>query len=173
MRRASSLSGKLQILVFFLAALLVVTADQLSKIWVRTHLEVGQSIPEHGLLRLTHVRNTGAAFGLFQDQSFLLTIVALVGIAAILLCALLLYRRFPLPNNTLGRVLLGLVLGGTIGNLIDRLRFGYITDFIDFGIWPVFNAADSAIVVGAIIFACSLLVLARADRHETMRTGKV
>jgi len=151
--------------VFFLTGLLIVTADQLSKLWIRSNLLVGQSLPEAGFFRLTHVHNTGAAFGLFQGQSFPLTIVALVGIAVLLLYALFIYRRFPFLDNVLGKSALGLVLGGTVGNLIDRLRFGYVIDFIGVGIWPAFNIADSAIVVGVIIFAYSLLPLARAEKQ--------
>ena len=152
-------------MVFFLTGLLIVTADQLSKLWIRSNLLVGQSLPEAGFFRLTHVHNTGAAFGLFQDQTFALTIVALVGIVILLVYALFIYHRFPFLNNGLGISALGLVLGGTVGNLIDRLRFGYVIDFIDVGIWPAFNIADSAIVVGVIILAYSLLPLARAEKH--------
>ncbi len=166
MRKASSLPGKGRIVVFFITALLVVAADQLSKIWVRSHLAVGQSLPETGWLRLTHVHNTGAAFGLFPGQSFPLTVVGLLGVAVLLLFSLIIYRRFPFLDNTLSQVALGLVLGGTIGNLIDRFRFGYITDFVDVGFWPAFNVADSAITVGVIIFACSLLFLARTGKDE-------
>ena len=152
-------------MVFFCVALLTVVADQLSKIWIRYNLFVGQALPEEGFLRLTHVRNTGASFGLFQDQSFALTIVAIGGIAFILAYALIFHHRFFPLHNLLGKSALGLVLGGTIGNLIDRLHFGYITDFIDIGIWPAFNIADSAIVVGVIIFAYSLRPLARAGKQ--------
>ncbi len=166
MRKASSLSGKWRIVFFFLTALLTVTGDQFSKIWIRSHLAVGQSLPETGWLRLTHVRNSGAAFGLFQGQSFLLTVIALVGVAVLLVYALAVYHRFPFLDNTLTKLTLGLVLGGTVGNLIDRLRFGYVTDFIDFRIWPAFNVADSAIVVGVAIFAYSLLPLARAGKRQ-------
>ena len=84
MRKASNLPAKWRIVVFFLVALLVLAADQLSKIWVRSHIAVGQSLPEIGWLRLTHIRNTGAAFGLFQEQSFPLTVVGLLGIAFLL-----------------------------------------------------------------------------------------
>ena len=152
-------------MVFFLTALLVVVADQLSKMWIRSNLVVGQSLLEVGFFRISRIHNTGAAFGLFRDQSFTLTIVALVGIVVLLLYALLIYRRFPILDNRLGKSVLGLVLGGTVGNLIDRLRFGYVTDFIDVGIWPAFNIADSAIVVGVIILAYSLLPLARAEKR--------
>jgi len=143
--------------VFSLTALLVAAADQLSKIWIRSNLDVAQSLPEIGLFRITRIHNTGAAFGLFQDQSFSLTIVAFIGIVVILFFALSVSRRFPLLDTKLVKPALGLVLGGTIGNLVDRLRFGYVTDFIDIGIWPTFNIADSAVTVGVILFICSLL----------------
>jgi 23S rRNA pseudouridine1911/1915/1917 synthase len=133
--------------ILFLIAFLVVATDQLSKIWIRSNLLVGQSLPKAGFFRLTHVQNTGAAFGLFYGQSLPLTIVGLVGIVILLLYVFFLRQRFPLLDNRLINSALGLVLGGTIGNLIDRLRFGYITDFIDIGIWPTFNIADSAITV--------------------------
>jgi signal peptidase II len=166
MQKASELrSGWQWNTLFFLIALLVVAADQLSKIWIRSSLPVGQSIFEAGFFRITHVHNTGAAFGLFQGQSFLLTIVALLGITGLLVYALVIYRRFPLSGNMLGRPVLGLVLGGAVGNLIDRLRFGYVTDFIDVGLWPAFNIADSAITIGVILLAYSLLRLTRAEKH--------
>jgi len=145
---------------FFLIALLVVALDQLTKIWIRSNLAIGQSLPETGFFRLTYVHNTGAAFGLFQDQSVPLTIVASIGVVVLLVYALFIYRRFPRLDSRLGKPALGLILGGTVGNLVDRLRFGYVTDFIDIGIWPAFNLADSAVVVGAIIFAYSLRSLA-------------
>ena len=146
--------------VFFLTALLVVATDQLSKIWIRSHPEE-QLIFKAGFFQIVHTQNTGAAFGLFQDQSFPLTVFAFVGIAAILLFTLFFYHRFPLSDSKLGKPALGLILGGTIGNLIDRLHLGYVTDFIGIGIWPSFNIADSAITVSAIWFAYSLLFSAR------------
>jgi len=166
MQKASELRSRWwQNMLFFLIALLVVVADQLSKIWIRSNLLVGQSLFEAGFFRITHVHNTGAAFGLFQGQSFLLTIVASVGITVLLVYALVIYRRFPLLDNRLGRPVLGLVLGGAVGNLIDRLRFGYVTDFIGVGLWPAFNIADSAITIGVVLLTYSLLRLARAEKH--------
>jgi len=150
----------------FLAALLVVAVDQLSKIWVRSYPE-GQLIYKVGFFQLTPVHNTGAAFGLFQGQSLALTIVAVVGIVAILFYALFAYRYFTFVDSMLNRVALGLILGGTVGNLVDRLRFGYVTDFIDVGIWPAFNIADSAVVIGVIIFAYSVLRSTRTEKHKT------
>ena len=166
MRKANCLQAKWRNVVFFLIALLIVITDQLSKLWIRTNLAVGQSVPEAGFLRLTHISNTGAAFGLFPDQVFPLIIVSFIGTTVLLLYAFLFYRRFPLLNNWLAWAGLGLILGGTVSNLIDRLRLGYVTDFIDFGFWPAFNIADSAITVGVILFAYSLIRSFRAERHH-------
>ncbi|MFC2002335.1 signal peptidase II [Chloroflexota bacterium] len=152
-------------MVFPLTALLIAAADQLTKIWIRSSLALGQSIPDTGFFQLTYIHNTGAVFGLFRDQSFLLTIVASVGVVFLLLYAFFIHRQFPFLNSMLGKLALGLILGGTVGNLIDRLRFGYVTDFISVGIWPVFNIADSAVTVGAIVVAYSLLRLVRAEKH--------
>ena len=163
MQKANCLPAKWRNVVFFLTALLIVVADQFSKGWIRSYTEE-QAIFDAGFFRIIHSQNTGAAFGLFQGQNLPLTIIGLVGVAILLLYAVLLYRRFS-PLGRLAWVGLGLVLGGTVGNLIDRLRLGYVTDFIDFGFWPAFNLADSAIVVGVIIFAYSLLSLARAEKH--------
>lgn len=160
MQKTGSPLGKWRNVVFFLAAVLVVAADQPSKIWVRSNIVLGESLLEWGPFRLTHIQNSGAAFGLFQNQSFTLTIVAFVGIIVLLLFALVYSSRFSVSDSKLTKPALGLILGGTIGNLIDRLHRGYVTDFIDIGFWPAFNIADSAITVGVILFAYSLLFLA-------------
>ncbi len=111
------------------------------------------------LVTLTLVRNTGAAFGLLSGQSSLLTVVA-VGVMAMIL---LLFRQLPYQRRLI-QLSLGLQLGGAVGNLIDRLRVGHVIDFIDFHFWPVFNVADSAIVIGVIILAYYLLFL--ADKEQ-------
>ncbi len=165
MQKANPDSGNWRNVVFFATALLVIAADQLSKIWIRSYAE-GQSIFEAGFFRITHIHNTGGVFGLFQDQSFFLAIVAFIGITFILLFAFLFYRYFPYLDSRFGKPALGLILGGTVGNLIDRLRLGYVTDFIDISIWPSFNVADSAITVGTIILAYSLLFLSRTKKTD-------
>ncbi len=164
MQKAESLQGKWRNVAFLLTALLIVAADQFSKVWIRSYPEE-QLISEAGFFRIIHTHNTGAAFGLFQGHSFALSIVASVGIAVILLYALFIYRRFPILENRLGMLALGLILGGAVGNLIDRLNLGYVTDFIDIGVWPTFNIADSAVTVGVIILAYLLLPLARAGKR--------
>jgi len=158
MRKASNPQGMWWQVVFFLTALLVVVADQLTKLWIVSSLDVGQSLFEAGIFQIVRIQNTGSSFGLFQDRSFVLTIVAIVGIALLLFYALFAYRRYPILDSRLGIIALGLILGGIIGNLIDRVRLGGVTDFISVGWWPAFNIADSALVVGAIIFAYSLLL---------------
>jgi len=169
MQKANHLQGKWwQNAVFLFTALSIVAADQLSKVWIRSNLAIGESLFEVGFFRIIRVPpNTGAAFGLFQDQSFALTIVAIIGIALLLVYAFILHRHFPLLNKSLIKLTLGLILGGTAGNLIDRLNpnLGGVTDFISIGIWPAFNVADSGIVVGTIIFVYSFLSSARTEKH--------
>jgi len=146
-------------LTFSLVALLVVALDQVSKFFIRANMTPGQSMPEEGFFRITYGTNPGGVFGLFENQAFLITLTAIVGIAAILI-----YARYPLFNRMLIRIALGLILGGAVGNLIDRLRFGEVVDFIDVGAWPVFNLADSAIVVGVVIIIFYFLLMARRER---------
>ncbi|MFH1775276.1 MAG: signal peptidase II [Chloroflexota bacterium] len=154
MPRANSPRNKRWRAAFFATALLIIACDQLSKLWIRTNLAFGQSLPpEGGFFRLEYTHNSGAAFGLFQGQSLPLTILALISAIFLLSYAPFIYRRLPVVDNRLGSLALGLVLGGTVGNLIDRLHLGYVTDFIGIGIWPTFNIADSSIVVSAIILA--------------------
>lgn len=157
--------GKRRNAAFLLTALLIVAADQLSKTWIGSNLVRGESLPATGFFRLTHVHNSGAAFGLFPGQSFALIIVALVSIIGLLLFVFLFSRRFPFFEDRLVRLAFGLILGGTVGNLIDRLRLGYVTDFVDIGIWPAFNVADSAVVIGVILVAYSLLFSASAKEY--------
>ena len=167
MQKVNSLQGKWRnVAFFFTTSLLLMAADQLSKFWIRSNLAIGESVFEVGFFRLVHVYNTGAAFGLFQGQSFLLTIIALVSVIALLLYAFFFHHKFPFLGSRLGKLALGLVLGGAVGNLIDRIYLGHVTDFIDFDFWPAFNIADSAIVVGVIILAYSLIGLATAGKSS-------
>lgn len=133
----------------FIIAALVVTADQASKFFITSMMEVGQSIPLiNNLLHLTYVRNPGAAFGILPYQTLLFIIITIVVIVAIIY-----YYRLIARNHRLLRFALALQLGGALGNLIDRVRTGYVIDFFDFKIWPfIFNVADSAIVIGILLF---------------------
>ena len=143
--------------------MLVITADQASKLWIRSYSE-GETIFQAGVFRILHVTNTGAAFGLFQDHSFALTITAFAGIILILALAVFSSRRLAFLDTTPDKIALGLILGGTIGNLTDRLRFGHVTDFISVSVWPTFNVADSAVSTGVILFAYLFLVSYRGRK---------
>lgn len=149
--------------VFVISALSVIIIDQVSKHFISTGLTLGQKIPEEGFFQITRCNNTGGVFGVFADQAFLITIIAVVGIIAILV-----YSRYPAFNGVLVRISLGLILGGAIGNLIDRIRFGWVTDFIDIGGWPVFNLGDSAIVIGVILILYHFIF--RARKIEAQKT---
>jgi signal peptidase II len=155
--------------LFLIFAAFVVALDQISKLWVSSHFELYETIPLIGPLSLTNVRNTGSAFGLFANQTFLLILVAIVGLVTILLF----YRYFS-KSNILGISALGLVFGGAVGNLIDRIRLGYVTDFIDVRLWrdfhwPAFNVADSAITVGTIMLVIFIFLAFRKGDGSSSR----
>jgi signal peptidase II len=167
MQRVSSLWGKWwRIVVFFLVVLAVASGDQLSKAWIRSNLAVGQSLPKGLFLHFTHVQNTGAAFGIFQDHTSALTLVSFIGAAVILFYTFYIRRRYAFLNNGVSMAALGVVLGGTVGNLIDRLSLGYVTDFIQVGTFPAFNLADASITSGTSVFAGFLIYLLIRERHE-------
>lgn len=141
--------------LILLTALLVLAADQASKAAIRQYLtEAGtSSVPLlGGLVRLSYVENRGAAFGLFQNQTLFFTVVGILVVGGILVG-----QRFLPAHKTLLAICLGMMLGGASGNLLDRMRNGYVFDFVDLTWWPVFNVADSAIVVGVFILAYHLL----------------
>lgn len=157
--------------LFLLIAAFVAAMDQATKLWIRSHLPLGESLPEVGFVRLTHVQNTGSAFGLFANQAFLLTLIAIVGLVLILV-----FYRYLSEYGVLGMSALGLVFGGAVGNLIDRLRLGYVTDFVDVRLWhgyhwPTFNVADSAITVGTIALACFVFWALRKENGHFSGAG--
>ena len=146
--------------MLFIIAGLVLVVDQVSKALIRYALPIGESVPLiPGIVSLTHVRNPGAAFGIFPHQRSIFLIVSI----AVILSIIYYYKRLEKVDRPI-TVGLGLVLGGAIGNLIDRAFFIRVTDFIDFGFWPVFNIADSAIVVGVIVLSLILLSSVRQER---------
>ena len=131
----------------------IVLIDRLTKIFFSKLLGVGESLPviPH-VLHMTLVHNTGIAFGFFKDQGIVFIIIPVIAIV------LLIYNiyYFKSNNEQLTRLYVfafSLILAGAIGNLIDRITCGYVIDFIDFRIWPVFNIADSAITIGACVIA--------------------
>jgi signal peptidase II len=164
MQKADSLLGSWRGAVLFCVTSLVVAADQITKAWVRSYPE-GHVIYQLGFFRLVHVQNTGSSFGMFQGQSDILTVVTGVGIVVLVVLALFLRRSYPFLARMPNMIAFSLMIGGTAGNLIDRVRLGNIADFLDVGIWPAFNVADSAIVVGAIIVSYSLIRLSIAEKR--------
>jgi len=141
--------------IFLFVAAAVVLIDQLSKAWLVGLLGPGQRQPVVGdLIRIVHGQNDGAIFGLFRDQALLFGIVS-VGVIG-----LIVWYHGASGRNTLLSIALGLLLGGAIGNMIDRFRLGYVTDWIDVGIGDLrfytFNVADSAVSIAVLL----LLLLA-------------
>jgi signal peptidase II len=154
-------------IIFLAIAFFAVAADQLSKHWIQSNFVPGQSLPETGLFRLTYAQNTGAAFSIFLGNNDLLIIAHFIGIILLLIYIFIIYRHFPSLNTRINKVAVGLILGGTIGNLIDRISLHYVRDFIDVGPWPIFNIADSSTVVGVIIFAVSILFFNRYKEQNS------
>lgn len=162
--------------LLFLVMGLVILVDHLSKRFIEGWLPLDHSwMPWTWLapyFQISHVTNTGAAFGLFPSGSMLFAVVAII------VSAVIIVYNFRLPGNQVWfRVALGLQLGGAIGNLIDRFRLGHVTDFLDFGPWPVFNLADLSIVLGVILLAYLMISESwreqkRASASEASGAGK-
>lgn len=148
---------KLRDLILPVVALIILMADQVSKAWVIDHIPLNTTLdviaPLREIFVLTHITNSGAAFGLFPQLSIVFTFVAL----AVSVVIVFYYRSIP-AGQWLVRLSLGLQLGGAIGNLIDRLRFGgSVVDMFYVRFWPVFNIADSAIVCGVVLLMWHLI----------------
>lgn len=141
-------------------AVFIFLADQFSKYLVRESLLLYESFPREGFLRITHTFNTGSIFGLFQGQNTPLILVSFIGVAVLIL----LYRTQRYPTGLL-RLSLGLQLGGAFGNLVDRVRLGHVTDWVDVGPWPIFNVADASIVSGLILLAWLFIMAERSSRE--------
>ena len=133
-------------LLIAIIALSVLVLDQLTKLLVAGNMQLGGSIPLiKNIFHLTYIQNTGAAFGVLKGFNIFLIILSIAVLAAIF-C----YYKKIAEKDRLVHVLVALILGGIIGNLIDRIRLGYVIDFLDFRIWPAFNVADSCITIAVI-----------------------
>lgn len=148
------------LVMIFIIVLATLSLDQLTKFLITKNLFQNQSIPIiKGIFHITLVHNRGAAFGILKNQIPLFIITSLFAI-------ILIY--FNLKKNRQSKsysIALSLILAGALGNLIDRLFFGYVIDFLDFRIWPVFNVADSAITIGAILLGWSILFKKNVSRN--------
>jgi signal peptidase II len=149
-------------------AILAILVDQLSKILVESRMRLGQSISVMGdFFRLTLIKNAGGAFGIFLGGGWFYLLASAVAVVMIFFYLRRLSKQLFLP-----RISLAMILGGALGNLIDRLRCGVVTDFLDFGIgdvrWPVFNMADAFVTVGVLLFLFSMFPSKRGDPdHRT------
>jgi signal peptidase II len=160
-----------QMVVVLLVAFFIILLDQASKYYISATIPYNTSwMPLEWLapfFQITHIGNTGIAFGLFSGGGMIFALIAIAVTGAII------YIAYTLPPGHMAmRITLGVILGGAIGNLIDRLRQGYVTDFLDFGPWPVFNVADMAVVFGAIVLALLMFQEERqlkAAEQETAR----
>ncbi|HZC30367.1 MAG TPA: signal peptidase II [Gaiellaceae bacterium] len=142
-------------------ALTAIAADQLTKALVSSQLALDESVHVVGPLSLHHVQNSGIAFGLFASATPIVILLTAIAVAWMLYFFARSGARHPvLP------VALGLVIGGSVSNLVDRVRLGHVTDFLDIKFWPAFNLADSFITVGVAIL---LLALIAADRTRPVR----
>lgn len=134
----------------FIFIAVIILLDQVTKYIVVSNLELYESIPViNGIFHITYARNTGAAFSILQDK-----IVFFIAITVVVSCAI--FFTMIRYYNRLDKALLyslALIAAGAIGNLIDRVRLGHVTDFLDFRIWPIFNVADMSVVGGAILMA--------------------
>ena len=149
-------------------SLLVVLLDQITKALVRSSLSLFEKIPLLPFLNLTHVRNRGAAFGILNNLPEEVRLPLFVAIFAVAILVIFFFLKKTKGEENLLILSLSLILGGAVGNSIDRLRLGYVTDFVDlhwFGNpkyhWPAFNAADSAITIGVALIIIETLILKR------------
>jgi signal peptidase II len=135
-----------------------IVADQLTKWVVSSRLGLGEAVASIGPFSIHHVENTGIAFGLFADSTTAVIVLTTVAVGAMLLFYARTAQRHPLLP-----VALGLVIGGSVANLIDRVRLGHVTDFLDFLYWPAFNLADTFIVVGVALLFVSFVASDRTS----------
>jgi signal peptidase II len=163
--KVSAVKPRVRLRLFLTVAALAIALDQLSKLWINANRPQTALLP--GFLDLVYVRNTGAIFGLFYNHTAIFVALSIVASVVILV---FLYYYPPVINA--GAIAFALILSGLVGNLIDRMRLGYVVDFIDAHIgglhWPAFNVADAALVVGVFILIYYLYKWGRsrqADEH--------
>lgn len=155
-------------IAFFALAAAIVVADQATKTWIVGSFELGKPVAVLGeFVRISYVHNSGGLFGMFPDQALLFAVASLAVIGLIVW-----YHGYALASSGwLATLALGLLLGGAVGNLIDRVRFGYVVDFVDMGIGPwrfyTYNVADSAISASIVL----LLLMALLPRSRPATPG--
>lgn len=156
-------AGVWQWLSFALVVVSAFGADQLTKWLVTSRLEIGSSVSIAGSLKISHVQNSGIAFGFFSQATSLVIVLT----SAVVLWMIFFFAHSGARHPLLPAAL-GLIVGGSTSNLFDRIVHGYVTDFIDFGFWPSFNLADSFIVLGVAVL---IFFLIAPDRYLPRSTG--
>ena len=148
-----------------LVSITIIVLDQWTKLWVRSQLEYGEAwAPWDWLLpymRVIHAQNTGAAFGMLQGLNAVFTVLAII-----VSCVILYYFPRVPREDWLLRLALALQFGGAVGNLIDRITEGYVTDFISIGMFPVFNIADASISVGVALLILAMWLKEREQKSQ-------
>ncbi|MBI2767934.1 MAG: signal peptidase II [Chloroflexi bacterium] len=137
---------------FLLIAGFIIVLDQFTKWFIRQELARGDTWADAGVFKVVHITNSGAAFGILQNAGPLLAVTSLIGMVAIFI-----YLFNPGFAHPFMRVGLALMLGGAVGNLIDRVRSGEVVDFLKVTYWPAFNVADSAITIGVLLLLWTML----------------
>ncbi len=162
--------------VFLITFCVSLPLDLISKLIIDQNLTYADRIPViEGFFYLTHVRNAGAAFGMFADADPVLRRIFFIGISVVAIGIILSFFRQLAPGDRLSSLALGLILGGAVGNLTDRIARDEVVDFLHFRLWggyswPDFNLADSFIVVGVAILILELLATEGEDRAGTERS---
>jgi signal peptidase II len=157
-------AGRAQWLILLLVAGAAVVADQLTKQVVGRTLGLGESVDIVGPFSIHHVQNSGIAFGLFASATAVVTLLTAVAVAWMLVFFTRSGARHPVLPAALG-----LLIGGSVSNLIDRVRLGHVTDFLDIERWPAFNLADTFIVVGVAVLLLALVVADRRPKEPPRR----
>lgn len=152
-------------MILIIIFLLVLLADQYTKLIVQQDMLIGQSIPViPKIFHFTYVQNTGGAFGILRGRTNLFIIISII---VILFIVYFMFKEE--KKDYFVKVVCSLILGGAISNLVDRMRLGYVVDFVDFQVWPVFNVADSAISIGMVLLSLRLFF----KKDNMLKTAKV
>lgn len=155
--------------MYFIIIAIVVALDQFTKYLVQANMDMGQSIPViAGLFHMTYIKNYGAAFSILQNHRSLLIAFPLI-VTVIVLTVLIKIRK---SSHRILLLSISLIAGGGIGNLIDRIAYGYVVDFFDFRIWPIFNVADIAVCFGCVLLVIYVLFIEPKTTKNLMKENK-
>jgi len=148
-------------MIFYILAFSILLIDQIIKLVVNNSMALGQTIPLFWILKLTYVRNTGAAFSLFSGFSSFLTVISVMVVIAVI------YFHYKVPEkSTALQIGMACILGGSLGNLVDRVFRGYVIDYVNFTFWPVFNFADIMINLGVLLIIIKVFIKEKKDASD-------